>query len=1062
MQYQSDNSFNKGLNLDTNPIAVDNDTLTYCLNGTLITYNGNEFILQNDMGNGRVETAKLPAGYVPVGMKEHGGIVYVASTNPHTNESQIGSFPSPEQNYTIGEDESSTSVTVQLSDFISDNCVKSTRKIDRLTGVLRPGDQFKVATTNTEDTTVYTYPQENVEGHITVNLGVKNSNNSITKISSVKPIETKENYSYFSEKTSGELYLISELNVPEKFDISWSRPTKSDNGYSITFEWYCDDVISVKVGDQICNSTTTADGQSSGTITIDVENSIANFEFIPVKNFGESYTQVEIPQLSQTVVIDIETEISGEVNLSTWKYTNNTLNEDSVVKLTYGFTSAYDVDSVQFNFTPFSNEGFTYSTENKIDATSRTTYSGVFNQTITNLTLNWLYLVEIVCTMKDQTTKSFYRWLWTNDLLNGVKYDFENSNVPISIYSNTIIKLIGESVENNIPDQLTTTKTKNELFKQDVTFQQKFNLETEVNVEIPDLDDKTPFSKDDVDVLLKPEYEIKVLNTSNQFDEFNRSGLYLPRDYNISTNNVDSITLSAVYSFVADSMQIENLGTAYQIEKYVNATDYDFIYGSYDENAKSPNYAIGMSMGKNSRLLGKESYYTYYEIGNVNEAKASYKSEYNKVGKVQRSWYNIQDDIKLKYITTDGLNYIPPITFLTNTVTDNNKLDFRDNVLCVPNDIGGPEYVNNYAIVLWFNGQDYYVLRGFYDNIKTAVEKLNALFGDLYVCSASKTELEVSSDTYKANSDEYNFTTENIVNAEVQATINQVLDYASLDDVTKNIVSQLSIVYREPTNNEVASYVENYIMVEDSGIATHVKENGTYRPAGEGEEATHILDGYRPVGEGEEATHIVVITLGEKQLTHEESKALLESPNIKFTANLKTNTVTHSETLTLPRQDIYNEVVVKYFQDDILAPIVYKNGSTLVQTDSNGNSFSFDTIYVMDDSDKLKPISEVSEFSNISKYLRTSLMTKDTETKRCILLNLSPGLKKMPKIAANQVLGVRTWNKIPFIGETDIDGYEGTENYPFSFIYGWDGDSAYRNNYEYLCDIILPDTTLLF
>jgi hypothetical protein len=39
------------------------------------------------MGNGKVETAKLPDGYVPVGMKEHGGIIYVASYNPETNRS---------------------------------------------------------------------------------------------------------------------------------------------------------------------------------------------------------------------------------------------------------------------------------------------------------------------------------------------------------------------------------------------------------------------------------------------------------------------------------------------------------------------------------------------------------------------------------------------------------------------------------------------------------------------------------------------------------------------------------------------------------------------------------------------------------------------------------------------------------------------------------------------------------------------------------------------------------------------------------------------------------------
>jgi hypothetical protein len=34
------------------------------------------------MGNAKVGTAALPDGFIPVGMKEHGGIIYVASYNP--------------------------------------------------------------------------------------------------------------------------------------------------------------------------------------------------------------------------------------------------------------------------------------------------------------------------------------------------------------------------------------------------------------------------------------------------------------------------------------------------------------------------------------------------------------------------------------------------------------------------------------------------------------------------------------------------------------------------------------------------------------------------------------------------------------------------------------------------------------------------------------------------------------------------------------------------------------------------------------------------------------------
>lgn len=101
---QTTNTFGKGMMLDLHPLTVPNDVLTDALNATTITMNGNEGILQNDMGNGRVESAFLPPGYVPVGIKEYGGIIYVASYNPITNKSQIGSFPSPERNIDQTED----------------------------------------------------------------------------------------------------------------------------------------------------------------------------------------------------------------------------------------------------------------------------------------------------------------------------------------------------------------------------------------------------------------------------------------------------------------------------------------------------------------------------------------------------------------------------------------------------------------------------------------------------------------------------------------------------------------------------------------------------------------------------------------------------------------------------------------------------------------------------------------------------------------------------------------------------------------------------------------------
>ena len=103
------NSFTGGLNTDLHPLVQPNDTLTDCINGTLITYNGNENMLQNDMGNYALEGAELPVGYVPIGMKEHKGVVYIVSNNPQTNKTQIGSYPSPQHysyNTSITEEDS--------------------------------------------------------------------------------------------------------------------------------------------------------------------------------------------------------------------------------------------------------------------------------------------------------------------------------------------------------------------------------------------------------------------------------------------------------------------------------------------------------------------------------------------------------------------------------------------------------------------------------------------------------------------------------------------------------------------------------------------------------------------------------------------------------------------------------------------------------------------------------------------------------------------------------------------------------------------------------------------
>lgn len=91
---QTLNTFTGGMVTDTQPLITPNNILTDCLNGTLITHNGNEYTLQNDLGN--VDTgASLTEGFIPLGVKEYNGILYIVSYNPETHHTEIGSYPSP-------------------------------------------------------------------------------------------------------------------------------------------------------------------------------------------------------------------------------------------------------------------------------------------------------------------------------------------------------------------------------------------------------------------------------------------------------------------------------------------------------------------------------------------------------------------------------------------------------------------------------------------------------------------------------------------------------------------------------------------------------------------------------------------------------------------------------------------------------------------------------------------------------------------------------------------------------------------------------------------------------
>ena len=286
------NKFTKGLVMDFSPENTQNELLTHALNATLLTFNGNELSLQNDMGNARVETAYLPNGYIPVGTCEFGGIIYIVSYNPLENKSQIGCFPSPERN--ISSDELGIpQQTISMTDFQETTTQQRSSVIEVPTGKIKntsycvtlkqdklnPGDKFIICSDENiyEENLVDLLIKEN--GHfkykdnprIALNIvsieesgkivylnsdlvqyeedhTVDNKTNTykyhilgkLQDSSDLQPIDIdnyrntlQSGYSVFKSKTSGRLALLAELVTIDSYSVTHSiQPRKRSGDYT--------------------------------------------------------------------------------------------------------------------------------------------------------------------------------------------------------------------------------------------------------------------------------------------------------------------------------------------------------------------------------------------------------------------------------------------------------------------------------------------------------------------------------------------------------------------------------------------------------------------------------------------------------------------------------------------------------------------------------------------------------------------------------------------------------------------------------------------------------------
>lgn len=195
------------------------------------------------MGNCQVERAKLSAGFIPLGVKEYGGVIYIASYNPDTDECELGSFPSPERDITgVNAIENQTGLTdghfnssdfsLPISrvngEFIPDEILFKIQKLNEPEVLkLNPGDKF-ITTYKLNPIPDADITLDNFDSYFSFNRNAKSlfqitfykidGNNNITEMDpeDVKSIPYRngieeDEYTYYVESNGGTIAVGLEL-----------------------------------------------------------------------------------------------------------------------------------------------------------------------------------------------------------------------------------------------------------------------------------------------------------------------------------------------------------------------------------------------------------------------------------------------------------------------------------------------------------------------------------------------------------------------------------------------------------------------------------------------------------------------------------------------------------------------------------------------------------------------------------------------------------------------------------------------------------------------------------
>lgn len=459
MKKETTNTFQKGMIKDLHPLTTPNDVLTDALNGTLITYNGNEGALQNDMGNVKIKNALLKAGYVPVGMKEHGGIIYVAAYNPTTKKGQVGSFPSPKQlwegeNWDINKPANIyTAVTIPSTMYSGNFIIKENVKQALFTSangearIFHPGDKYIIGFPAKNSLAQYVQ-----YGYVDVQLGVIKSDGGIEVMKTWTKgtdgeflLDTNEaslsqylsdvsKVQVFDASSSGEMILIINLNTLDSFNLL-REYSMVGNNIKVTFtgEATKDNITYSSKNDTYLKLATGSYDYDNNQVEV-VEGGAIPSMIYPNVPFGI------IQRMGRSIDLDFNKIRRNQDDFGEWRF----FVTDTYVKIGwaydfYNLDGSKKIEYIRMYFHKL-EDGYNRSKAKQIDF-QRESYNGNFEDYINyadvGLQYRRIYIVEIVKKLIGESEQIIdFKMLYLSKLYNSSYNGF---------YTNNAIGLAGES-----------------------------------------------------------------------------------------------------------------------------------------------------------------------------------------------------------------------------------------------------------------------------------------------------------------------------------------------------------------------------------------------------------------------------------------------------------------------------------------------------------------------------------------------------------------------------------------------------------------------------------------